>query len=78
MEKLQRLKNKLAALGYHCDTRTDNDTPCLKLWLDDYMAYIVYETGEFATGNGIILATAADQNKIQKAINEWLDEETEA
>lgn len=78
MEKLQRLKNKLAKLGYHCDTRTDNDTPCLKLWLDDYMAYIVYENGEFNTGNGIILATAADQNIIQKAIREWLDEEMEA
>lgn len=75
MEKLQRLKNKLAELGYHCDTRTDNNLPCLKLWLDDYMAYIVYATGEFDTGNGIILATAADQNKIQNAIRQWADAE---
>lgn len=78
MEKLQRLKIKLAALGYHCDTRTDNNVPCLKLWIDDYMAYIVYETGEWHTGNGIILATTADQNIIHKAIKEWLDEEQEA
>lgn len=75
MEKLQRLKNKLAELGYHCDTRTDNDEPCLKLWLDDYMAYIVYATGEFATGNGIILASASDIDRITNAIGQWAYDE---
>lgn len=75
MEKLQRLKNKLAELGYRCDVITDNNKPCLKIWLVYHLVYIVYANGEFDEGDGIFLATDRLKNEIQKAIRQWVDDE---
>lgn len=75
MEKLQRLKNKLAELGYRCDIITDNNKPCLKIWLVYHLVYIVYATGEFDEGDGIFLATDRLKNEIQNAIRQWADDE---
>lgn len=75
MRKLKKLEKILRALGYNCGVVEDADGPELRLYLDNYMAYIVYDTGSYYTDRGAILATTADNEKICKAIKRWLIDE---
>ena len=75
MRKLKKLEKILRALGYDCGVVEDDDGPELRLYINNYQAYTVYDTGGYCTDKGVYLSTKEDRHKICKAIRQWLADE---
>lgn len=75
MRKLKKLEKLLRALGYDCGVVEYDDGPELRLYINNYQAYTVYDTGGYCTDKGVYLATKEDRHKICKAIRQWLADE---